>query len=189
MLTIYTDESIEFDEEVKSQIKDILDIIPPEDTTFLRQRELAKLELVRIFEEWQVVVHPFDIHSVVHDWSDDSGKMDFITNIFDSYIDNLTFDNFKRIYTYLEITVEEQSENIKENPDSILSNNKFAKFALMFAQRLLKIERYSEIIEIFAFIKQTPGTSIDYELMTEAFLKSIATLYPDERLQEGKEVI
>lgn len=85
--------------------------------------------------------------------------------------------------------MEEQSENIKENPDSILSNNKFAKFALMFAQRLLKIERYSEIIDIFAFIKQTPGTSIDYELMTEAFLKSIATLYPDERLQEGKEVI
>lgn len=28
LLTIYTDESIEFDEEVKRQIEDILDILP-----------------------------------------------------------------------------------------------------------------------------------------------------------------
>lgn len=27
-----------------------------------------------------------------------------------------------------------------------------------------------------------PGTSIDYELMTEAFLKEICILYPSEKL-------
>jgi hypothetical protein len=103
LLTIYTDESIEFDEEVKRQIEDILDILPIEITS-LREQELAKLELVHIFEEWDVVVHPFDIYSVCHDWSEDTGKLDFITNIFDSYIDKLTFKNFRDIYTYLEIT-------------------------------------------------------------------------------------
>lgn len=43
--TIYTDPSIEFDEEVKKQIEEILDILPPENTS-LRNQELAKLKLV-----------------------------------------------------------------------------------------------------------------------------------------------
>lgn len=103
LLTIYTDETIEFDEEVKRQIEDILDILP-EGETHLRDQELAKLDLVHIFEEWDVVVHPFDIYSVCHDWAEDTGKLDFITNIFDSYIDKLTFKNFRAIYAYLEIT-------------------------------------------------------------------------------------
>lgn len=42
LLTIYTDQSIEFDEEVKRQIEDILDILPEENTA-LRQQEMAKL--------------------------------------------------------------------------------------------------------------------------------------------------
>lgn len=36
----------------------------------------------------------------------------------------------------------------------------------MFAQRLLKQDRFSEIIEIFAFVKQMNGPVIEYELMT-----------------------
>jgi hypothetical protein len=32
----------------------------------------------------------------------------------------------------------------------------------MFAQRLLKKKRYSEIIEIFAFVKKINGTTIEY---------------------------
>lgn len=151
---------------------------------------MAKLELVHIFEEWDVVVHPFDIYSVCHDWCDDTGKTDFIINVFDSYIDKLTFKSFKKIYTYLEITVQENLEGLEENREGILNNARFAKFALMFAKRLLKIERYSEIIEIFAFVKQMiPGTSIEYNLMTEAFLKQICILYPEEKLEEGKELI
>jgi hypothetical protein len=60
----------------------------------------------------------------------------------------------------------------------------------MFARRLLKIQRYSEIIEIFAFVKQMiPGTTIEYDLMTEAFLKQICILYPEQKLEEGKEII
>ena len=111
----------------------------------MRDQELAKLDLVHIFEEWDVVVHPFDIYSVCHDWFEDAGKLDFITNIFDSYIDKLTFKNFRAIYAYLEITA--PSEGFEEtNKEDLLNNSKFAKFALMFAQRLLKIERYQEII-------------------------------------------
>lgn len=67
---------------------------------------MAKLELVHIFEEWNVVVHPFDIYSVCHDWYEDGGKLEFIVNVFDTYIDKLTFKSFKNIYTYLEITVQ-----------------------------------------------------------------------------------
>ena len=33
------------------------------------------------------------------------------------------------------------------------------------------------------------GTMIEYELMTEAFLKQLCALYPDERIEEGKELI
>lgn len=109
LLIIYTDESIEFDEEVKRQIEDILDILPEENTA-LRQQEMAKLELVHIFEEWNVVVHPFDIYSVCHDWYEDGGKLEFIVNVFDSYIDKLTFKSFRNIYTYLEIAVQENLE-------------------------------------------------------------------------------
>jgi hypothetical protein len=36
----------------------------------------------------------------------------------------------------------------------------------MFAQRLLKLNRYEEIIQIFAFVKQMNGTLIEYELLT-----------------------
>lgn len=60
----------------------------------------------------------------------------------------------------------------------------------MFAQRLLKKERYSEIIEIFAFVKKINGTTIEYELMTEAFLKEVCILYPtSETMNTGKELI
>ena len=63
----------------------------------------------------------------------------------------------------------------------------FASFALKFAQRLLKyVERYEEIIEIFAFVKRIPDTRIDYELMTEVFLKEMVRLYPEESLEQGK---
>ena len=34
-----------------------------------------------------------------------------------------------------------------------------------------------------------PGTAIDYELITEAFLKEICVLYPEEKVEEGKELI
>jgi hypothetical protein len=59
----------------------------------------------------------------------------------------------------------------------------------MFAQRLLKIGRYAEIIDVFAFVKQMNATIIEYELMTEAFLKQICSLYPDDRVEEGRELI
>ena len=44
---------------------------------------------------------------------------------------------------------------------------------MMFAQRLLDIKRYDEIIEIFSFVKTMNGTVIEYDLLTEAFLKSV----------------
>lgn len=54
-----------------------------------------------------------------------------------------------------------------------LYNKEFVKFVLMFAQRLLDIKRYDEIIEIFSFVKTMNGTVIEYDLLTEAFLKSV----------------
>ena len=60
---IYTDQSIEFDEEVKHQIEDILDVLQ-DGNNALRNQEYSKLKLVEIFEKWDVVVHPFDIYSV-----------------------------------------------------------------------------------------------------------------------------
>lgn len=63
---------------------------------------------------------------------------------------------------------------------------------MIFAQKLLRIERCSEIIEIFAFVKtMIPGTTIDYELMTEAFLKEACRTFPGGRGQgdEGKELL
>ena len=61
------------------------------------------MELVHIFEEWGVVVQPSNIHLVCNNWESQIGKEEFITDIFSGYIDQLTFDNFKAIYAYLEI--------------------------------------------------------------------------------------
>lgn len=49
LYTIYADDTIAFDEEVKKQIEDILDILPETNEGFKR-RELTKLDLVQIFE-------------------------------------------------------------------------------------------------------------------------------------------
>jgi hypothetical protein len=60
----------------------------------------------------------------------------------------------------------------------------------MFAQRLLQHQRYAEIIEIFAFVKQMNRTNIEYELLTEAFLKQVCILYPEPaHLSVGRELI
>jgi hypothetical protein len=107
--SIYTDESIEFDEEVKKQIEDILDILP-EENVVLRAQEMAKLSLVQIFETWEVIVHPFDIYSVCLDWNDNGNRDDFIINLFDVYVDKLSLKNFKAIYTYLEYTADHKTE-------------------------------------------------------------------------------
>ena len=139
------------------------------------------MSLVQIFEEWGVVVQPSNIHLVCSNWPKQVGKEEFITDVFNGYIDQLTFDNFKDIYGYLEIAT---NQDIQSGED-ILDNNTFYTFAINFAQRLLKIERYREIIEIFAFVKKVP----DYELVTEVFLKEMVRMYPDEKLEEGKEVI
>ena len=48
---IYTDQTIEFDDEVKRQIEDILDILQDSNSA-LRNQEYAKLKLVEIFEKW-----------------------------------------------------------------------------------------------------------------------------------------
>ncbi len=47
-----------------------------------------------------------------------------------------------------------------------LNNSEYVKLILTFAQRLLKAQRYSEIIEIFAFVKKISETTIEYELLT-----------------------
>ena len=38
-------------------------------------------------------------------------------------------------------------------------------------------------------MKRIPETRIDYELMTEVFLKEMVRLYPEEQMEQGKEVI
>jgi len=43
LLTIYTEEGIEFDEEVKAQIYEIVEILPEESNFTLKKQELAKL--------------------------------------------------------------------------------------------------------------------------------------------------
>lgn len=53
------------------------------------------------------------------------------------------------------------------------------KLILIFAQKLLKKNRYAEIIEIFSFVKKLKDQKIDYELMSEAFLMQICALYPE----------
>lgn len=63
LASIYTDASIEFDDEVKRQIEDILDILQ-DNNNALKSQEYAKLKLVQIFQKWEVTVHPFDIYSV-----------------------------------------------------------------------------------------------------------------------------
>lgn len=87
---IYTDQSIEFDEEVKHQIEDILDVLQ-DGNNALRNQEYSKLKLVEIFEKWDVVVHPFDIYSVCEEWNFNNGREEFITNLFDVYLDKLNF--------------------------------------------------------------------------------------------------
>lgn len=183
---IYTDETIEFDEEVKMQINDILDIMQGDNP--LKSQEIAKLKLVAIFEEWEVIIHPFDIHSVVEEWNYKNGREDFITNLFDIYIDKLRLSTLQAIYTYLEYTADvKEGEGMKEVS---LNNTEYVKYILMFAQRLLKQGRYDEIIEIFAFVKQMNDTTIEYELLSEAFVKSVAKKFPeDQDVEGGKELI
>lgn len=142
LYTIYSDDTIAFDEEVKRQIEDILDILPETNEAF-KNRELTKLKLVQIFEEWGVVIQPSNIHLVCSNWESQAGKEEFIADIFNGYIEQLTFDNFKAIYAYLEIATNLQIER----EEDILENPLFASFALKFAQRLLKfVDRYKEII-------------------------------------------
>ena len=184
LASIYTEPEIEFDEEVKKQIEDILDILPP-DNSALRNQEQAKLKLVEIFESWEAIVHPFDIHLVCEEWNYNNGREDFIIDLFKVYLEKLTLDNLKAIYTFLEYTAENSDQR-----EVNLANTEFVKFVLMFAQRLLYEKRYPEIIEIFAFVKQMNGTTIEYELMTEAFLKSVCEHYAEpEQLEQGKELI
>lgn len=160
---IYTDQSIEFDEEVKRQIEDILDILQ-ENNNSLRNQEYSKLKLVEIFEKWEVTVHPYDIYSVCQEWNYNNGREEFITNLFDVYLEKLNFESLQHIYTYLELTAESKPE---EGPKEVnLNNSEYVQFILMFAQRLLKQQRYSEIIEIFAFVKKMNKTNIEYELLT-----------------------
>lgn len=129
----------------------------------LRRRQLAKLKLVGIFEGWEVIVHPFDIYSVVEEWNVNNGKEEFITNLFDVYLDKIKMETLAQIYTYLELT----ADNLPEDAIEVnLNNSIYTKFLLMFAQRLLKLNRYEEIIQIFAFVKQMNGTLIEYELLT-----------------------
>jgi len=40
---------------------------------------------------------------VCNNWETQLGKEEFITDIFNGYIDQLTFENFKAIYAFLEI--------------------------------------------------------------------------------------
>ena len=101
---------------------------------------------------------PTNIQTVCSNWETTMGKEEFITDIFNGYIDQLTFDNFKAIYAYLEVATNLQLQS----EEQILGNSLFASFALKFAQRLLKIERYREIIEIFAFVKKYSDTKVDY---------------------------
>lgn len=181
LYAIYSDDTIAFDDEVKRQIEDILDILP-ETNDGLKTRELTKLKLVQIFEEWGVIIQPSNIYLVCSNWELQIGKEEFITDVFNGYIDNLTFENFKAIYAYLEIATNQPYDSEEE----ILMNQNFATFALKFAQRLSKIERYKEIIEIFAFVKRIPDIRIDYELMTEVFLKEMVRLYPEEQIEQGR---
>lgn len=46
---------------------------------------------------------PTNIQTVCSNWETTMGKEEFITDIFNGYIDQLTFDNFKAIYAYLEV--------------------------------------------------------------------------------------
>jgi hypothetical protein len=55
----------------------------------LRDQEIAKLRLVEIFEGWDVIVHPYDIHSVCEEWNEKNGRDDFILSLFDVYLDKL----------------------------------------------------------------------------------------------------
>jgi hypothetical protein len=184
---IYTDQSIEFDDEVKRQIEDILDILR-DINNGLRNQEYSKLKLVEIFEKWEVTVHPFDIYSVCEEWNYNNGREEFITNLYDVYLDKLNFETMQLIYTYLEHTVEIKPDDPPREFN--LNNSEYVHFILMFAQRLLQHKRYEEIIEIFAFVKQMNKTNIEYELLTEAFLKRLCELYPDPaQLEAGKELI
>lgn len=56
---------------------------------------------MEIFEKWDVVVHPFDIYSVCEEWNFNNGREEFITNLFDVYLDKLNFESLQQIYTYL----------------------------------------------------------------------------------------
>ena len=66
--TIYLDEQIIFDDETKEQIINILNI--DDEISPLKIRELAKLELVDIFESWELEVPPCDIHTICHQWKE-----------------------------------------------------------------------------------------------------------------------
>jgi hypothetical protein len=91
-----------------------------------------------------VTVHPFDIYSVCEEWNYNNGREEFITNLFDVYLDKLNFEALQHIYTYLELTAESKpEEGLKEVN---LNNSEYVQFILMFAQRLLKQQRYAEII-------------------------------------------
>jgi hypothetical protein len=94
---------------VKRQIEDILDIMQDNNNS-LRNQEYSKLKLVEIFEKWDVVVHPFDIYSVCEEWNYNNGREEFITNLFDVYLEKLNSEALQQIYTYLELTADGKPE-------------------------------------------------------------------------------
>ncbi len=72
LIGIYLDEEIYFSEDTKEHIRNILNI--DEKDSLLKQRELAKLELVEILEQWIDPIAINDIHQVCLKWGNKEEK-------------------------------------------------------------------------------------------------------------------
>ena len=102
---IYLDPEIIYDEETKEQILCILDI--DENMSPTKIRELAKLNIAKIFEDWKLEVHPCDIHTIAHEWKEKNRDV-FMVDLINVYIENLSFKELQDIYIQLEITDKER---------------------------------------------------------------------------------
>ena len=61
--------------------------------------------------------------------------------------------------------------------------NIYIIFCTEYAQNLLAKKRYSEVVEVLAFIMSTRGeeTGVSYALISQVFLKTMAGKFPEDR--------